>query len=161
LPAGPPAGDLARDLGPEAHELARLLREMAALAPVPTDGQQPPTPTVDPEQEKRRLVDALAQFLVGLAATGPLLLVVEDLHWSDDTSLDFLLSLARRLAARPILLLRTDRDDEVHAGLRHFLAGLDRERRATELTLARLPLADVESLVQASFSDWQAVPADL
>src|SRR5205823_1427716 len=60
-----------------------------------------------------------------------------------------------------ILLLLTYRDDEVHAGLRHFLAGLDRERRATELTLARLPLADVESMVQAIFSGWQAIPADL
>src|SRR5437762_2319197 len=44
LPAGPPAGDLARDLGPAAHDLARLFPELAALAPVPTDGQPPPAP---------------------------------------------------------------------------------------------------------------------
>ena len=45
--------------------------------------------------------------------------------------------------------------------MRHFLAGLDRERLATQLTLARLPFADVESMMRAIFSDWQAVPADL
>jgi predicted ATPase len=35
--------------------------------------------------------------LLGLAEQRPLLLVIEDLHWSDDTSLEFLLGLARHL----------------------------------------------------------------
>lgn len=150
------AEDLARDLGPAARDLSKVLPELAALVP-----DRSPAPTVDAEQEKRRLFQALAQFLVRQSAAGPLLLVVEDLHWSDDTSLDFLLYLARRISGCPILLLLTYRDDELHACLTHFLAGLDRERLATELRLGRLPPADVETMLRAIFAGQGAVPADV
>src|SRR6266511_549017 len=48
-----------------------------------------------------------------LAPRQPLLLVIEDLHWADDTSLELLAVLARRVPREPILLLGTYRDDEV------------------------------------------------
>ena len=52
-------------------------------------------------------------MLSRLAARQPLLLVLEDLHWADDTSLELLAVLARRVPREPILLLGTYRDDEV------------------------------------------------
>jgi predicted ATPase len=89
----------------------------------------PPTlPSLDPEQEKRRRFETLAHFLTSQAGTHFMLLVMEDLHWSDDTSLEFLHYLARRCSAHPLLLLLTYRSDEVRLDLRHFLAQLDRER---------------------------------
>lgn len=112
--------------GPAGPELARLLPELTVLLP---DGAPPAA--VDPAQEKRRLFEALACVFVSLAGRAPLLVVIEDLHWGDDTSLDFLLHLARRTAALPLLLVCTYRNDEIHPGLQHVLAGLDRERLAT------------------------------
>jgi hypothetical protein len=46
------------------------------------------------------------------------LLVIEDMHWSDETSLDFLHYLARRSMTQPLLLLLTYRSDEVRPRLR-------------------------------------------
>jgi DNA-binding CsgD family transcriptional regulator len=131
---------------PTAPALSRLLPELAPLAPGLT-----PTPAwSEPAQEKRHLFHALSQFIVAQSSTQPLLVVVEDLHWSDDTSLEFLLALARRAAHHPLLLLLTYRNDEVTPGLRHLLAELDRERLAWEIALAPLTRAGVAAMLEAT-----------
>ncbi len=147
--------EIARESGPAAPELVKLLPELATLLP-----DLVPTTSLEPEQEKRRLFQALAQFLVRLAARQPLFVVVEDLHWSDDTSLEFLLYLARRIASQPILLLLTYRSDEAQPGLSHFLAGLDRERLATELALTRLTSVEVDEMLRAIFGLTRSVRAE-
>lgn len=111
-----------------------------------------PVPSFDPEQEKRRRFETLAHFLTGQTIAHPVLLVVEDLHWSDETSLEFLHFLARRCPAHRLLLLLTYRSDEVRPGLRHFLAQLDRERLAQEVSLARLRREGVEAMLRAIFA---------
>ena len=111
-----------------------------------------PLPTLtslDPEQEKRRRFEILTHFLTGQTRVHPVLLVVEDLHWSDDTSLEFLHYLSRRCSAYPLLLLITYRSDEVRSGLRHFLAQLDRERLAQEIPLACLGGDEVDAMLRA------------
>src|SRR5712692_374972 len=109
-------------------------------------------PALDPEQEKRRRFEILAHFLTSPARTRPVLLVVEDLHWSDETSLEFLHYLARRCSPHRLLLLLTYRSDEMRPGLRHFLAQLDRERLAHEILLARLTHDEVEAMLRAIFA---------
>jgi hypothetical protein len=52
-------------------------------------------------------------------------LIVEDLHWCDGTSVDFLRLLDRRITTLPILLLATYRSDEVPSHLRQFLWQLE------------------------------------
>ena len=116
------------------------------MAPASTPG------LLDPEQEKRRLFEAMTHFFTSQTAKHPVLLVVEDLHWSDDTSLEFLHYLARRCLAHPLLLLLTYRSEEVHPSLRHFLAQLDRERLAQEIALAGLIRREVEAMLRAIFS---------
>jgi tetratricopeptide (TPR) repeat protein len=81
----------------------------------------------------------------------PTLLIVEDLHWSDETSLEFLHYLARRCPASPLLVLLTYRSDEVHPSLRHFLAHLDRERLAQEVALVPLTRSEVSAMLHAIF----------
>ena len=75
-------------------------------------------------------------FVSGFARERSLLILVEDLHWSDEASLELLLYLIRRTAATPLALLLTYRGDERGAALSRFLAEIDRERIATELVLA-------------------------
>src|SRR5215207_1867264 len=92
--------------GSAAAELVKISPDVATALPNLT-----PTPTLEPEQEKRRLFQTCTQFVRQLTtAKQPLLLVVEDLHWCDDTSLDWLLTFARQLATQPLLVLLTYRN---------------------------------------------------
>ena len=141
------AATTATELAPFARELHQLLPDVVPLPP-----DQAPLVSSDPEQEKRRLFAALAHFFTGRAATQPVLLIIEDMHWSDDTSLQFLHYLARRCSAHPLLILLTYRSDEVRPSLRHFLAQLDRERLAQEISLARLTRDEVEAMLRAIFA---------
>ncbi|HEX5155595.1 MAG TPA: AAA family ATPase [Ktedonobacterales bacterium] len=141
-----PPAELMRDAGTYATEYARLLPELAAYLPADATA-----PLISPKQEKRRLFEALVQLLTRLGARQPLLFVAEDIHWADDTSLEFLAFLARRLPRLPILLLLTYRSDEQHTQLRHFLAQLDRERLASEIALAPLTPAEVEEMLVVIF----------
>ena len=133
LPRYPRADEIAEALGPSAAELVTLLPELADILPDAVS-----SPTLAPEQEKRRCFQALTQFFIRLAARQPLLVIIEDLHWSDDTSLEWLLILARRVASASIFLVLTYRGDELHPGLAHMLASLDRERLADEIRLTAL-----------------------
>ncbi len=130
---------------PFAPELVKLLPELQARIPGLL-----PSASLEPEQEKRRLFDAICGFFNELSLVCRLLVVVEDLHWTDDTSLDFLLYLARRIVDKPVLFLTTYRSDEARP-LSRFLATLDRERLAAELRLDRLPINDVDTMMRAIF----------
>jgi len=140
--------ELKQAFGPTAAELVKWFPELTSWLP---DVQ--PTPALDPEHEKRRIFQAFTEFLACVPAPShtSLLVILEDLHWCDDASLEWLLYFARRIISLPVLLLLTYRDDEVHASLSHFLAGLDRERLATELALNRLGKAEVDAMIQAIF----------
>src|SRR5579863_1217362 len=142
------AAAITSDLAPFVRELHHLLPDVVSL---PSDLAPQPISESDPEQQKRRLFTALAQFFAGQVTKQPVLLVIEDIHWSDDTSLEFLHSLARRCAASSLLVLLTYRSDEVQPGLSHFLAHLDRERLAQEFALAPLTRSDVSAMLHAIF----------
>src|SRR5512140_1035462 len=137
-------GELASALGSQAAEIVKLIPELTDRLP-----GLAPSPRLEPEAEKHRLFSVLTQFLTD---RGPLLIVVEDLHWSDDTSLEFLLRLARRILSLPILLLLTYRTDEPNRALEHFLGDLDRERLALELKLARLNEGEMGEMLRAIFA---------
>ena len=146
----------ASELAPFARELHQLLPDVVPLPP-----DQASLVSSDPEQEKRRLFTALAQFFTSQATKQPVLLVIEDIHWSDDTSLEFLHYLARRCPAHPLLVLLTYRSDEVRPSLRHFLAQLDRERLAQEISLSRLTRSGVEAMLRAIFALPRSVGLEL
>jgi DNA-binding CsgD family transcriptional regulator len=133
-------------LGPFAPEIVKLVPEMALAFP---DLQ--PSPPLDPEAEKRRLFESLIGFFIRLAAMQPLLLILEDLHWSDKVSLHFLQVFARRLPRHPILLLASYRQEEAPLPLTHLLAQFDRERLAREIALAPLARSNVDSMLRAIF----------
>ncbi|NGO74205.1 AAA family ATPase [Streptomyces sp. YC504] len=120
-----PASDRAR-IGAEYPELSALL---PSLGRANTDAAR------SPEEERDRLFAATAALLRDLAATAPVLLVLDDLHAADAGSFQLLSHLARRAAAlRPdrCRVLVTYRTDEL---------GEDDPRRATFPTLERAELA--------------------
>lgn len=142
-PAAPAVEALAQVFLPVLPEMSQVLAARVPSAPLPP---------LDGEPEKRRRFETLAHFLTHQTLAHPLLLVVEDLHWSDDTSLEFLHYLARRCSAHSLLLLLTYRSDEVHPGLGHLLAQLDRERLAQEYPLAPLTQEEVQAMLHAIFA---------
>src|SRR5262245_54820491 len=154
--AGRSADVLMRALGATAAELVKISPDLATALPHLT-----PTPRLEPEQEKRRLFQAYTQFVQQLTVAGqPLLLVVEDLHWCDDTSLEWLLAFARQLASQPLLVLLTYRDNETHHRLNQLLAALDRLPLVSELVLPGLSRADVDAMLQTIFELAQPPRAD-
>jgi DNA-binding CsgD family transcriptional regulator/tetratricopeptide (TPR) repeat protein len=139
-----------------------LARELARLFPGLLDhaASEPSSPPIEPKQDKRRLFVALSQFFTGLASRQPLLLTVEDLHWSDETSLELMHYLARRCAAHPLLLALTYRHDEMHPGLSNWLVQLDRERLAQEFVLTPLSRGEVDAMLRAIFDRPSPLPAE-
>ena len=153
-----PLLDLLRSLfashpaAPLAIELERLARDLFPLLPELVPDQAMPLP-LEPEQEKRRLFAVLANFFLRLSASSPLLLIIEDVHWSDSTSLDFLHTLARRTVSQPLLLLVTYRQDEMRTELSSWLAQLTRERLAHEVRIAPLARNEVDTMLSAIFEE--------
>jgi DNA-binding CsgD family transcriptional regulator len=131
-------------------EIVRLLPDLAPLSPQAAPQTTPQT--LAPDQRKQRLFTAMTRYVTSQAARQPLLLVVEDLHWCDESSLELLLHLARRCADRPVLFLFTLRSEEIAPGLRHWLARIDRAHLADELALVALSRAEVAAMLRAMLS---------
>jgi predicted ATPase len=98
-------------------ELSRLLPDIAEAPPGPA--------TADAGQ----LFEAVARLLEHVASARPILLILEDLHWSDEMSLRLLAFLGRRLARSRMLGVMTVREEDLprSAVLRHTLGELDLE----------------------------------
>lgn len=143
-----PSAELEPVISQVGSELIKLVPELQARSATLV-----PTPPLDAEQERRRLFHALGQLFVLLAKERPLLVVLEDLHWADETTLDFLVQCCRQLAAagRPhrIQILATYRTEDARPPLLHALAELDRLRLAEELRLDQLTRAETEVMVRA------------
>lgn len=141
-----PPVDLVAHWQPYAPELIKLLPDVAAFFP-----DLVPSPQLEPEQEKRRLFDALCGLLGGLAVARPLVVAIEDVHWADDVSLEFLLYAARQVQKKGVLFVITYREGESVARLSRWLAALDRERLAIEMRLGRLHKEEVDLMMRAIF----------
>jgi predicted ATPase len=86
---------------------AALARLFPALSAIPLEKDE------EGEAHSRtQLFWSLSRVLEGLATRGPLLVVLEDLHWSDPSSLELLHFLARQAVVNPIVFLGTINDDE-------------------------------------------------
>ena len=96
-----PEAELNRLFGPGRADLAPLLPQ---LRRDPTDGDGT---GLAYGSAQGRLFEAVLGLLDRLTATGPVVLVVEDMHWADRSTLDLLAFLVRNLRQGPMLLLRT------------------------------------------------------
>lgn len=99
------------------------------------------------------LFERAQEFLAAVAEQHPLLLILEDLHWSDPASLELLRFVSRNLTGLRILLVVTYRDDEVtrQSPLYRLLPTLVRESGAHRIELRRLGEAAIGELVAAGY----------
>ena len=136
--------ELGRVLQRSAPDLAELFPELGKM-----ESAAAPTGV-----ERHRLSVAFQHLFRAFARESPVLVVLEDLHWADETSLELLEHLARELRDARVLLLATYRSDEMHR--RHpflrTLAGLQRERLVTEIQLKRLTPDETKELIRATMA---------
>jgi class 3 adenylate cyclase len=112
LQIGPEAGRVALaaavfELGLDMAETMPLLE---AFLELPGDGRYPPVDAAAPFF-KRQLIEVLVKVVAALARRRPTLLMVEDAHWIDPSSLEFLQQLQEQLPAARLLLLVTARPE--------------------------------------------------
>lgn len=93
--------------------------------------------------EEARLLEGLRQCLLVLAHRRRLVLLLDDLHWADATTLGWLGYLARHSGEAPLCLLATARSAAARSPLAGLLQALTRENRLWRLPLERLNGQDV------------------
>jgi predicted ATPase/class 3 adenylate cyclase len=110
--------------------LAEAVPLFAALLSLPLTAGSPPL-TVSPEQQKQQTLQALFTIFLRIATQQPVLFVMEDLHWVDPTTLEFLTLLVDQGPTARILALWTFRPD--------FSPPWTGRSHLTSVTLPRLP----------------------
>ena len=140
------AGVVNHVLAPAAPELVTIFPE---LRNVLTDAE--PLASSDPESVKRRLFHALAQAITQLVRTQPVLVAFEDVHWSDDATLELIFHLARSAAAQPVVIALTYRGEEAGPRLSRLITDLERSRLVADLPVERLGHTDVDEMLRAIF----------
>ncbi len=148
------AAEIKKRLGPLAPEFMKLLPELALLIP-----SLQPSPALEPSAEKYRLFESFARLVSSMSASGPVLFVLEDLHWADALSLELTQYLARRIHDQSFLLAGTYRSEEESPQLVRLLSELHRERLVQEIRLGPLNHAEVDQMTSALLDTGDRIPA--
>jgi len=105
---------------------------------------------IDPEHERDRLFEAVSQFIANISREAPLLVVLDDLQWTDQSSLMLLHYLARGVHKEHLLFVGAYREteiDEKHP-LSPVLTELNRERLLEAVSLRRMSPGDVSEMIK-------------
>ncbi len=136
--------DLQATAGTHGTELQRVLPELRQRLPdlrPPAEGH--------PETERYRLFEAVVGLLAEIAASSPLLLVLDDLHWADRPTLLLLRHLARAPSRVPILGCYRLSEAKKAGPFADALTELRREQLVTEFQLHGLSEDEVAELIRS------------
>ena len=121
--------------GLKPEEVAPLVADLLQL---PVDERYPAV-TLNPEQRRRRLLAALTGWVFGAAKLQPVVMVVEDLHWLDPSTIELQQLLVEQGATVPLMLLYTARPE--------FHAPWPTRAHNTQITLNRLRSRSVREMI--------------
>ncbi len=127
--------------GPSLPELARLVPELSGMV------RDAPIPTIQPEWLQIRIFGGILRLLGRLGETTPILIVLEDLQWSDRSTRDLLAFLARSVRDERLLVVGTFRTDEVDR-THPMSAWLAEAERLPGVLYVDLPRFEREELVE-------------
>jgi predicted ATPase/class 3 adenylate cyclase/ribosomal protein L40E len=127
-----------------ALELARLqpaetVPLLAPLLNLPLPARYPSL-TISPEQQRRRLLATLVEWVLGSARAQPLVIATEDLHWADPSTLELIRLLVEQCQTARLLLLYTARSE--------FRPPWPPRAHHIQLTLNRLSAREVHTMVE-------------
>ena len=142
--------DPAEIVGGDGPTLARLLPELNRRMDLPEPG-----PTSDLESERQALFGAVFRMIGRFSARRPMLIVLDDLHWADPSTLRLLASLAGDDPPSGILALVLYRDTELPADsqLPEALSRLQRRLPTTRIQVEALDRADVKRLISGRLDE--------
>jgi predicted ATPase len=127
---------------------AALFAEMLSL---PNDGRYP-TLELTPEQRRQKTLEALIAQVETFARKNPVLMVFEDAHWSDPTSLELFGSIVEKIPTLRVLLIVTFRPE--------FEPPWIGRPYVTALTINRLPQRDVDTMIDRVVGN-KFIPANI
>jgi len=136
---------LFRVIGFYPGEVSKLVPELKQKL-----GAIPQSLSISAELERDRLFEAVSQFVTNISKEAPLLVVLDDLQWTDQSSLLLLHYLARGLYRESLLLLGAYRDtdiDERHP-LPPVLTELNRERLLQSVQLKRMSFDETSEMIK-------------
>jgi DNA-binding CsgD family transcriptional regulator len=112
--------------------------------------------------DKLRLFDTLTNLLQRAGSSRPLALVIEDIHWADTASVELLAHVTRAIAAAPICVFCTYRNDELAPGdpVRSALAKLEREPIFWRAELEPLSDREMERFIAETLPGSEAIDAE-
>jgi predicted ATPase len=117
---------------------AEAIPLIAPLLNLPLPADYPPS-TLSSEQQRRRLLATLVAWVLGAARTQPLVIVIEDLHWADPSTLELIQLVVNQGTVARLLLLYTARPE--------FRAPWAMRAHHTRITLNRLGVRDIRTIV--------------
>jgi class 3 adenylate cyclase/tetratricopeptide (TPR) repeat protein len=133
-------------LGDVAAEIARIAPALRRAFP----DIRPPV-ELPAELARRYVWNSLSEFIDRAARGQPLLLVLEDLHWADESTVLFTEHLAPLLPEMPVLVLGTYRDQEVDVShrLAQVIVHMEQRRLVERVNLRRLSFDGVRTMLRA------------
>jgi class 3 adenylate cyclase/predicted ATPase/energy-coupling factor transporter ATP-binding protein EcfA2 len=134
-----------------ADRLEDVVPLFAALLSIPVGDRYPP-PDPDPQRRRERTLSALTNQIVSFARQGTMLVILEDAHWADPTTLDFFGRVIVALESVPALLIITHRPEFKPAWMRHT--------HVTALSLNRLGRRHCSAMV-GSVARGKTLPANV
>jgi DNA-binding CsgD family transcriptional regulator/tetratricopeptide (TPR) repeat protein len=154
--SSPPYLPFSEALGRLAAESPELTRSLVELSPAVarlhpahrrlSESGDAPEPT-----QRAALFESVQEVLTGLAADTPLLMIIEDLHWADQSTRDLLRWLFTRQSDAPVTILGTYRSDDLHRRhpLRATLAEWVRLPSVARIQLGPMSTAEGRALIDA------------
>src|SRR5262249_47382371 len=109
-----------------------------------------PLLNLSPQRQRQKTLETIVAILLELAEHQPVLFIIEDLHWTDPTTLEFMNLLIDQTPTASLLVLLTCRP--------HFQPAWHHRSYITEMTLNHLSHAQVEQIVN-SLTDGKTFPA--
>jgi DNA-binding CsgD family transcriptional regulator/tetratricopeptide (TPR) repeat protein len=148
LPFSEALGRLASEMPEVTASLVTTNPAIAGLLPAHrglTDSEHAPAPT-----DRSALFDAVHGALTQLSDDAPLLFIIEDVHWADQSTRDLMRVLFTRQFSSPIAILATYRSDDLHRRhpLRAALAEWVRLPSVSRLQLGKLSNAEARQLIR-------------
>ncbi|MEJ2534990.1 MAG: arginase family protein, partial [Gammaproteobacteria bacterium] len=140
-----PADVLRNALGDTAPEIARLVPELRRALP-----DIPEAPELPPEQQQRFFFNAMLEFTSRLAKASPLVYLLDDLQWADESSTLLLEHVAPHLSRMPVLMVITYRDVAADIGepFKRALAHLAHQDYVTRIRLRQLGREAVAQMLE-------------
>jgi class 3 adenylate cyclase/tetratricopeptide (TPR) repeat protein len=135
-------------------DVARLLPDQHVGVPAPAHGSN------RGQEEQQRLLWAVTGFLLALAESRPVGLMLDDLHWADSASVELLAHLARHTAGHHVLLVGAYRDMDVRRAqpLDVLLRTLGREHLVERIPVGRLSAGETAALMSATMQGEDVSP---